>query len=328
MRIFFVHQGSRSFFDRDREILAGIAEVRSLDNYPPSWRKLGAIVSGVWSCDVVYIWFLGRHAVLPLLLARALGRAVILVAGGWDVASCPEIDYGLLRPGLRALLARLLFKVPNKVLSVSHSNRQEATVNAGVEEDRSVWVPLGFRDFSKRPVAAKERLVVTIGDVTSSNLKRKGLEDFILVAGRLPDVTFVLVGRWVDGAIDRLKTMAPANVRFSGFLPGDAVDELLEKAAVYAQLSRHEAFGSAVAEAMLHRCVPVVASVFALPEVVGDTGYTVPSGDIEGCAEAVRAALEDTVAGDRARTRILELFPLETRRRMLIEVVRGACASF
>ena len=75
-----------------------------------------------------------------------------------------------------------------------------------------------------------------------------------------------------------------------------------------------------VAEAMLAGCIPVVTSAGALPEVVGDTGVVVESPDPAAVAAGVNEALglpED--ARSRARERVLDRFPLEVRRRGLLQ---------
>ena len=143
-------------------------------------------------------------------------------------------------------------------------------------------------------------------------------------ASHFPDVPFVLIGRWShDGAIEFLKKIATPNVRFTGFLSDIELKQYLVRAKVYAQLSYHEAFGCALAEAMLHECVPVVTNQYALPEVVGDSGYLVPFGNIPKTVDAIRNALTDTDSGKKARQRISHNFPLEKRRRELVSVIEN-----
>ena len=44
---------------------------------------------------------------------------------------------------------------------------------------------------------------------------------------------------------------------------------------IYLQLSRHEAFGLSIVEAMTYNCIPIVTNVFALPEIVGTNGHII-----------------------------------------------------
>ncbi len=107
----------------------------------------------------------------------------------------------------------------------------------------------------------------------------------------------------------------------TGYVAAAELQDLLSRTWSYLQLSFMEGFGAAVAEAMLARCVPVVTHQGSLPEVVGDTGYYADYGDIESACTATRTALDDRGLGDRARERVLDLFPLERRRRELLHVL-------
>ena len=100
----------------------------------------------------------------------------------------------------------------------------------------------------------------------------KGQLAFVQAAGELPDVRFTLAGGWLDDSVERLRDLAAANVRLTGWLPQEELEASYRRAAVYVQASLHEGFGLAVAEAMLAGCVPVVMNVTAMPEVVGDAG--------------------------------------------------------
>jgi glycosyltransferase involved in cell wall biosynthesis len=88
------------------------------------------------------------------------------------------------------------------------------------------------------------------------------------------------------------------------------------------QVSRHEGFGLAVAEAMLAGCVPVVMDVTAMPEVVGDAGVLISSQDPQAVADGIATALDAGPEGARrARQRILDRFPLQIRRDGILAVV-------
>ena len=321
-RIFFVHQGQRSFFERDVEILQGIAEVESFDNFPPSLGKFLRVLKGVFRSGIVFIWFMGRHAVWPLIVGKILGKKIILVGGGWDVANCPEIGYGLMRPGISSFIAKQLFRLPDMVLSVSTANHQELIRNVQIKKEKTKMVYHGFENKVSSQGPLKERMLITVGEVNQNNLKRKGLEVFVKVASHFPNVPFILIGRWAsDGTIDFLKSIATANVQFMGHVTDQDLNAYMTKAMVYAQFSYHEAFGCALAEAMLHECVPVVTNQFALPEVVGDAGYLVPFGEVDVCTNAIRQALNDKTKGKIAREKILNAFSLESRRRALTQSI-------
>ncbi len=109
--------------------------------------------------------------------------------------------------------------------------------------------------------------MLTVGNVDRPNLQRKGLEPFVRAAALLPGRRFVVVGAWLDDAIEQLRAIAPPNVTFTGRLSDAQVQDQLRRAAVYVQASLHEGFGMSLAEAMAAGCVPVVTR--AGPMVAG-----------------------------------------------------------
>lgn len=112
----------------------------------------------------------------------------------------------------------------------------------------------------------------------------------------------------------------PGNVECTGYLDGQSLLEWYQRAKVYCQLSRYESFGVALAEAMSCCCVPVVTREGALPEVVGDTGFYVPYGDVKATASAIREALQSD-KGRLARQRVIEKFSVVEREKKLLGLI-------
>jgi len=78
---------------------------------------------------------------------------------------------------------------------------------------------------------------------------------------------------------------------------------------IYLQLSRHEAFGVSVVEAMKYGCIPIVSNAFALPEVVGNNGYIINT-KLE-CIDAIKKVLSQTSSN---KININPLFNLSERK--------------
>jgi glycosyltransferase involved in cell wall biosynthesis len=265
-------------------------------------------------CDVVFGWFASWHTAAALPLARLFRKPSVLVTGGFDTASVPEIGYGNQQDPWRRWRARLAIASAGRLITNSNYLEGEIERNLGIPPERVRVLHHGVPDRFQDPGEPPGRTVLTVGVVHRWNLERKGHRAFVEAAQRLPDVEFVLAGAWKDDAIDVLRELAPANVRFTDYLSDSELDDEFRRASVYVQASWHEGFGLAVAEAMLARSVPVVTSAGALPEVVGDTGVIVAAVEAEavaaGVAEALRCGPEDR---ERARRRVLEEFPLEAR---------------
>lgn len=318
------------FLKTDLDILKKRFSVRTVSGFNRR-NPLRGIVSIaeilIWTlwADLTFSWFAGIDAFWAVLFSKMFRKKSVVVASGFSVASMPKIKYGAMRGGISAHVAKFALKYADKLLAVSEFNKKEILRYAEAEKVELIYHGLDHDDF--KPAGKKQsNLVITVGEVKSSNLTRKGLETFIRSARFLPDVEFVLIGRGVDSSAGYLNRIATPNIKFMGYISSNRLLKYYQRAKVYVQVSAHEAFGVALAEAMLCQCVPVVTERGALPEVVGDTGFYVPYGDPEATASAIKKAL-NCDKGREARRRIERLFPLQRRRRDLIskiEAVLGA----
>ena len=313
-RVLFVYSRRTTFTRIDRDALAERFEVE--DYFQAGARpRLRELTAKLRRCDVVFGWFASWHTLAALALARRMGKPSVLVIGGFDTASVPEIGYGNQQDPLRRWRSRLTIARADRLITNSNYLQDEIERNIGISPSRVRVVHHGLADrFGEPPKGGKERMALTVGAVHTWNLERKGHRAFVEAAGSLPEVEFVLAGRWEDDAIERLRAIASANVTFTGYLDDADLDREFRRAAAYVQASWHEGFGLAVAEGMLAACVPVVTRAGALPEVAGETGVTIPAVGAGEIAEGVGRALElGPEAGSRARERVLEEFPLEAR---------------
>jgi glycosyltransferase involved in cell wall biosynthesis len=258
-----------------------------------------------------------------VLFSKILKKPSIVVAGGYDVASYPEIDYGAMRGGLRKWMGRMTFSLADHILSVSSFNHREVLTNARVKGEKVSLIPLGLPPVPRPEVnITKKKRVVTIGVIKRSNLRRKGLLTVVQAARFLPKREFLILGADLDGTLGLLKRIATPNVKFLGYVSEEEKDRILWESKVYVQPSYHEAFGVAVAEAMLRECIPVVTRRGALPYLVGDTGFYAERQDPAEVAERIERAMDaPEERGKKARERILRYFTLEKRKRLLHDLL-------
>lgn len=322
MRILFVHNYPSKFVQIDLDLLRERFEVRewyqrsrAIDFY--------ALARAVQRCDLVFGWFASWHTLFPITLARWFNRRSVVVVGGYDTANLPEISYGSQRGGIKRRVTRATMRSASRLVVNSRYTCQEVLANDRLDAEKISMIYHGFpvEAASPRP---KENLVITVGNVDRGNLQRKGLELFVRAAVECPEKDFVMIGAWRDDAIRQLQALAPTNVKFTGWVSDGELRDYFARAQVYVQVSRHEGFGLAVAEAMLHECTPVVTCVGALPEVVGDAGVFVESFEPSAVAAGVRLAFAQADAiGPRARARIVQEFPLERRRAQLFQLLEN-----
>jgi glycosyltransferase involved in cell wall biosynthesis len=327
VRLLFVHSRKASFIAIDRDILAERFEIEDLYQ-PGRWPNPVKVVRGVARADIVFGWFASWHTFFPITLAWLLRKPSVLIIGGFDSANMPDIDYGYQQGGLRRWASRWIMRRAGRLMTFSNYSLSEIERNTPIPSDRVTVLHLGVPDPFGEVAQNKERLALTVGAVDRGTLLQKGQLPFVQAARELPDVRFVLAGKWLDDAIEQLRDAAPENVEFTGWLSDEDLRALYRRAAVYVQASRHEGFGLAVAEAMLAGCVPVVVNATSMPEVVGDAGVLIESPRQDQVAAGVSRALAlGPDAGRSARERILTTFPMDSRRDGILRVVDEALAA-
>ena len=320
-RILFVYPFRATFIQRDFDLLQTFCEVRPfLFNHRSQYP---ALLESILSVDIVYCWFALPYAAVAAIEARALGKRVIVVAGGWDVAQIPEIGYGRLLTRRDLAIARVSLGWPELVLAFSESSK--TAIREVAPKSPVSLAYLGVDPVQFHP-SEKEDLVVTVAQVSRENVLRKGLRTFVEAAKEVPEVRFVVVGKHVDGAVHELRTVGATNVGFPGELSDIDLRDTLGRARVYVQASYTEGFGVAVAEAMASGCVPVVTQRGSLPEVVGDAGLYFEYGDSHALAKAIRVGLRSQV-GAVARGRVLERFTMSRRLVALRDAVLGVART-
>lgn len=276
------------------------------------------MIKGVLWADLTYSWFGSFHAFFAVFFSRLLGKKSVVVAGGYDVSKMPEINYGLLNMRLWRLFSVLSFKLCDKILAVSQYTKKEAMQNLGMNEEKIEVVAHGFDKSEFHPKGKKEDIIITIG----RGVRRKGFVTFAKAANLLLDVDFYLIGEDEKTSVEALRRINSRNLFCEGFISQKELIMFMQRSKVYVQISAHEGFGCALAEAMLCECIPVVTARGAIPEVVGDAGMYVPYGDAEATADMIKRALNNGgTKGKRARKRIEEKFPIQEREKKLIEII-------
>ncbi len=320
IRVALIYLDEASFVARDRAILEGRFDVR---NVPcKGKRAIPRIVAAVLWCDVAFCWFALDHAYVACHVARVMRKKAVVVVGGLDAAKRPDLGYGSNLDPRMSRRTRYTLSHADRGLLVEDHLRQEVAQNVGVDRADFITVPLGFDTTWYSPGEGPRFTVLTVSIVNDVNVSRKGLDVFVETARHLPDIPFVLVGGRENDATERLRGRAPPNLRILGRLSDEQLREEYRRARVYAQLSRYEAFGSALGEAMACGCVPVGTQVGGIAALVADTGPLVPPGDVDATVRAVREAFERG-DGTAARQRIVDRYSIERRRRAITEVVES-----
>ena len=317
-KILFVCPYFSSFIQKDLDLIR-----RHFDVKVGHYTSLGSvpkILKAVLWSDITFSWFADIHAFWAVLFSKIFNKKSIVVVGGFEVAKVPDINYGLLLYRKTARRVKYVLENADKVLTVDDSLKMDAINNAKVNGKNIQTIPTGYDPEKWKFEGEKENLVITVGSVTDLVMKRKGFETFVKSAEYIPNAKFVLIGKHVDDSINYLKSIAPSNVEFPGFVSDEELLRWYQRAKVYCQLSRYEGLPNALCEAMLCECVPVGTKYCGIPTAIDDTGFYVPYGDEKATAEAIKEALNSD-KGKEARERIKSMFPLERREKELTGII-------
>ncbi len=222
-------------------------------------------------------------------------------------------------PGFSDYLRRAVERAVRKarlVLADSQSTRWDLLELMGVEPDRvSVLLPgvePRFRRVLDRAVLEEVRrryglpgrFVLGLGTLQP----RKNFEGLVAAfaqlvrpGGRLSqwdDLHLVIAGGkgWMHDHVLQVVDCSElaGRVHFPGFVHDDHLPALYSSADVFAFPSWYEGFGLPILEAMACGTPVVAADNSSLPEVVGEAGIMVPTGDSSALAEAISAVLGDS----------------------------------
>jgi glycosyltransferase involved in cell wall biosynthesis len=239
----------------------------------------------------------------PSRMRRYLTDQIVELEADWVLLSCEEWSQGLLDAALKAAPGRVVYLAhtllflpfgPQAYFPSSLRTQWLANVAAIVAVGQFVhdyieqWSGLPSTIFQwpvygAGPFPNHGRF--DDGFVTLVNPSAgKGIDIFIALAARLPQVQFAAVPTWGTTDENRLALESLPNVRL--LEPCEDFDRILAQTRVLVMPSLwQEAFGLTVVEAML-RGIPVLASnAGGLPEAKLGTDFVLPVRGIEGFTE-------------------------------------------
>lgn len=289
--------------------------------------------------DGVFIRFADHYAAFIALFTMLFRKKLIIVSGGYDAVHIPEYNYGVYHSRLRGCCARFAFRhadliLPNNPTLVKNVNtysndypRPEGILH--FVPDTKARIQVVYNGFNPElwPADDAQRQankVVTVAFVNDyRTYKLKGIDSFIELAHRMPDVRFAIAGLSA-ALVAELKLNIPSNLEVLPAVPHSELPAFYRSAKVFCLLSLTEGMPNVLCEAMLSGCIPVGTSVNAIPEVIGDTGFVIMKREIGEMEEKVRLALSASATLSKsARLRIAENFSLERREKELCEAING-----
>lgn len=114
------------------------------------------------------------------------------------MANEPVIKYGAMQGKSRARFGKWLLSRAHIVIAVSKSNKREIIKNACVAINKIKLIYNAIPDSKKSQNIVKKNIVLTVGEINKETFKRKGLDRFIAVAKKMPNVQFIHIGKWTN----------------------------------------------------------------------------------------------------------------------------------
>lgn len=327
-RILFIYKDFSHFVKKDYESLGRsfqVIRIRSpfgksgADFFLAGARQFLMLIRHVWNCDALFCWFADYHSMLPALFSRISKKPLFIVLGGYDVTYVESLNYGSFNKKFRGFCTRYSMRHARMNLPVAEALGIEARKRAGAIP--VTVLPTGYDPSLYLPGEAKEEMVLTVSITDSwQRYLLKGIDRFMELAGRLPELRFVVIG--IEPGVESQIGPIPGNLEVLPPLDHDDLVEWYGKARYYAQFSRSEGLPNAVCEAMLRNCIPLGIRVGGIPEAMGSVGVLLDSWDADQMAEKVRSLPDAASHSQLAREHIIRHFQIDRREQALEKLIR------
>lgn len=277
--------------------------------------------------DIVHTWL--YHAdLLGGLAARLAGITAIC----WGIRSS-NMDADKTHWTTRAVrraCALLSHVIPRRIF-LNSETASRIHVKLGYAAEKMSVVPNGF-DLSryKPDECARSRIRAELGCTDHTPLlgmigrfdplkNHAGFFSAMAIVHRhLPQAHLVLAGKGVDRDNEELmRSIKGAGLMENTHLlgPRDDIPELMAALDILACPSSAEAFPNVIGEAMAAGVPCVATDVGDCAYIIGDTGYIVPVGDMDGLASGVESMLklprtQKAALGKKARARVASKFEI------------------
>jgi glycosyltransferase involved in cell wall biosynthesis len=258
-----------------------------------------------------------------VFFARIFRKKSYVVIGGYDVCRIRSLKYGSFVNPVRGFMAKYSMNNATRNLCVSRHIERIVRHIARKSKREVLYNGITFGSFS----LPKENIVLTVAlSSTKQSFYIKGIDRFIALARFAKDLKFTIIGLDQKRLTDLIGEV-PGNLEIISRIPQEELSLYYAKSRVYCQLSRSESFAVALAEAMFHNCVPVIANTGGMTEVTGNYGYIVNGNDPAETAEAIKEAMNLPPSG-KYRERILENFTIDIRAKRLLAILEESTCKY
>lgn len=299
------------------------------------------LIINAFKYQIYFTRFADYHTAVIVFFAKIFKVNSVIVVGGYDVKNIPEFKYGAYTNKFRSWctkysLKNALYLLPNNETLISETNTYsfKSPRKFGIKHivsDTKAKIRVIHNGFNIKywtsedtPIDRKNNYVLSVAEVTDMRtFKIKGLDDFIRVAEKMKELTFIIVGLSNDLA-QRLNISLPDNLILVGQVQQSELKSYYYQSKVFCLLSLTEGMPNVLCEAMLCKCIPVGSNVNMIPEIINDTGFVVKNKNIDEITSAIKkAVISDEKKGESARERIIKNYSLEKRESEIIAFIKS-----
>lgn len=233
-------------------------------------------------------------SILAALLGRLIGARVVLTGGADQISPALLSGYRLLVRRAMALLGlllahRVLLSCTDDVKNFRKLCFGIRALQKKIELVNHVVVPAPLPRLIRVPVGGEFHAFTLCWMGNERNVRRKGVDKAIWLIAKLRDLG-------VDARLDVAGTDGPGKkfleylalelgvteyVRFLGAISEEEKNDRFSHGSVYVQLSEHEGFGVAAAEAFFSGMIIVHSNKGGLGDVIGEHGLVLDPTAIE-----------------------------------------------
>lgn len=315
MRILLIANLESTFVQDDVALLSELGETTFWNTHEqggmlqPGGSKL---MEQIASADVVYGWFASLHLLGPAMMCRLTGTPLVVVSGGYDSASVPEIGYGNAGHALKKYISRSILQAASAIIVNSRFSVRDLL--RFMPEAESRLYCFNHRIHPIRPAENQRspqrnpKLLLSVARLNPMNYRRKKMELIKAVARQMPDYEIRHIGLVDEALRDGFHADMPENMKALGYLSDAELWQWYHKAHGLLIPSWHEGFGLTAAEAPAAGCIPFISGAGAQQEVTMGHGVLITDDTPERWKQAIKATAE---------------FPDEKRRRMQQDMIQA-----
>ncbi len=271
----------------------------------------------------VFINFGAWHTIVPVFMARLLGKKSLVIVNGFDAMSIPPLEYGVFyRDNLLQKLIRFTYRNATYICPVSQSLVYSENKYADPEKkgyktgllhfmpelsDKIIVVsrPVNWEFWQLGSNKNRSGILAFAYIYQHQNFKRKGFDLIVACARQMPNYQYTFAG-FSPEMITYYQKEMPENVTLLSFQNKEETRKLYQEHQVYLFPSVAEGLGHSLLEAMLCGCTPIGSRVGEIPFIIDDDQFILDEMDAKQMSEIITRAFDLKPSSDIWRHKALK----------------------